>query len=206
MFGKVGYLALTLPVGRAALLTSKLVAAMLWYVYAMLLAVAILAVLVWVEPNSFYHIAAGLPIIGSLNMNITGYFAITIPVIVIMFFCSTLSNCAFAGRRVHGFAAGAVGLVYAAAGFWLMNIVGLRDIYFVQNEFTWQDAQGVVHIGTHGMHLPQVGLEFGRIHLAVTPWGSSLFIDIYQIGIAVVMAAVAVAATYYLLKRRIALR
>ena len=203
MFGSTGHLTLTLPAGRAALLASKLIVSVFWFTAAMLLAFAITALFHLVSPHTaigWWFGETAVRISGMASFFVTSFLAI-----FIMFFYSALTNSVIAGRRVHGIIAAAIGLVYGGAGLMLMEQMGQRHHHFVTFENTWHTAAGTTSSVIAQMYIPQMGWAYGRIFVADTPWGIPVFVDVYQVGLALVMAAFAAAATHYLLKKRIAI-
>ena len=100
-------------------------------------------------------------------------------VIAILIFCTTLAYSTFGHRRVYGLISGLIGFTYAFGGVFTLERMGRRPYQF--------------------------GLQHGRLLIAETPQGRLVFLDIWQFGVVLGMSAVAIAATYYLLKRRVSL-
>ena len=201
MFGNSGYLLLTIPVKRGELLTSKLIISMMWYLFMLL--IAFIALLIPRTGNHLLTINDFLDAffwanftVQTIELFMLGFFFISL-----LFFSVSLANSAFGKIRVHSVFSGFVAVVYAAAYFWIRDIMSLRASD--QDVVSWQS--GGQHF-TRYIHTPHIGLQYGRIPMLDDPQFNWLFIDIGAHALTLVFAMGAVVATLYLLKNRIDLR
>lgn len=197
LFSKAGYLAFTLPVGRGVLLASKLIVSMIWFLYALAVTFVIIVIAALGADATFSEFASFFD--GWLLVQIVRLVQIAFFAICLMFACVALSNSVFAGKRVHGILSGFGGIVYGGLFFWIFNSFEGRS-WAMQRFSTNLSGQPSVWYGRR----PLLGLRYGRI--PIRPGDPlSEFIDIFQIGLTLGMAAIIIGATYYLLKRRVAL-
>ena len=201
-FSESGYLMLTLPTGRFRLLISKIIVSFVWFNF-MLAAAAVSISLMWNTASGLHRSAGVFSGIGAeqirtfAELNTIAFFAITL-----LFFCMTFARSTFAGRRIHGIVAGVVGFVYGWLYFWIYAMLGRRSMEFVQQEFVHPDG----HVSVWSANMPQAGLVYGRIQIYELNSGLIIYIDIFQIALSLAMGGAAIAATYYLLKRRTSLK
>ena len=199
-FGESGYLMLTVPLGRLRLLVSKVLVSMVWFNFMVVAAVASMFIM-WETAHGAIH---GSPfwriritdVLGAIEVNVLALFAISM-----LFFCLTLARSVFMNKRVHGVICGIIGAAYTWLFFGINAFVGsTRRVVEIQ-EFEMFD--GSIHY--FETSVPLLGLRYGRIALDTEGlW--PIYIDILRHGIAVGMALAALALTYYLLSRRVALR
>ena len=201
IFGKTGYLSLTLPIPRSKLLTSKLIVAMMWIFLAIAIHRPIL-VLSGIYSSEMLHVTIPRMMALVIDMSAMGFFAISV-----LFFCITLAHSSFRGRRIHGIIAGSIGLGYGWLMTQLYSLLGRRGPYhFVEREGTWTFLDGTTtSFHFHG-YFHVIDIRYGRIFMDNTPWGMPVFIDLFQIGMMLGLTAAAIVATRHLLKRMISLR
>jgi hypothetical protein len=202
-FSESGHLMLTLPVGRFGLLISKVLISIIWFNF--MLAVAAVSIsLMWNtavaatphRTNIFDGVGA-MELQMLMEANVLAFFAITL-----LFFCMAFARSTFMGKRVHGVVAGVVGLVYGWLYFWAHMAMGRRSMEMVTNEFVTYDGR----VAIWNTYMPKVGLQYGRISLYEFDTGAVMYLDIFQIGLVLVMGIAAIVATYYPLKRRVSLK
>jgi len=198
-FGASGYLTLTLPVGRLPLIISKVLVAMVWFNVMMLAAAAAFFIL-WDTATRGIH---GVSVLSRIN---AGQVAMMIEVntlalvaIVTLFFSLTLARTVVGGRRTHGVIAGIIGGGVMALYFWLTNVLQRRSFGYVTQEV---EGFGGTRFTISG-NMPLTGLRYGRIQMGDNAW---LYIDLFHIGMAIVLTAAVIAAIYFMLKRLVALR
>jgi len=203
MFGHAGYLAMTMPVNRGTILTSKLIVSFAWTLYSIAVMLAMVAITHVVSPylavsDFFIFIDIGTLVSG---LNIT---FVALAAICLLFFCITLSHSVICGRRVKAVLSGIFGFLYS----WLY--ASLADL--LAGRFS-QGGIGIYHQPGRGSttHIivrpPLTGLQYGRIVVGQRPWGGpDVFIDIWFLAFTLVAAAVAIIATRYLLARKVSLQ
>jgi len=118
MFGPNGYLAFTLPVTRASLLGSKIVVAMIWYMFMMCAAFVMFRI---INGGSLFNIHMPTLIEEGLEAAFTGLFLISL-----LFFVITLAHSSFSNIRVHGVVAGVIGFAGFVLYMWAQNIIRQR--------------------------------------------------------------------------------
>jgi len=199
LFGKAGYLTLTLPAGRGVQLASKIIVSVVWFIFALIVTIVALYVVVVISdgmrPSYIMDVFSATILANILNLIFIAIFAICL-----MFFCITLANSVFRNKRVHAVISGIVGFVIGIVHSRVQNVLSTRSWgvrHFTQNLMgepsSWYGSR------------PLVGWQYGRIPLQ--PGNQfSAFIDIFQIGATIAMCALLVAATCYLLNKRIALK
>jgi len=210
MFGRVGHLTMTMPVSHGILLASKIIISFTWFIYT--IGVAAIMAIIFSVMSPYRPWGLGQSIRGIFNADMmalgTNVAIIAFAAIALLFFCVTLSHSVFKGRRVNGFLAGLFGLLvawpYAAAA----NAISGRFIPSTERIFT--DSDGITHTFV-SMNEPLTGLMYGRIVIGQMAWGwtdgvptdfRDVYIDIFFIAFTLAAAAIAIAATYYLLKKR----
>ncbi|MCL2375955.1 MAG: hypothetical protein FWC76_01030 [Defluviitaleaceae bacterium] len=216
MFGRVGHLTMTTPVSRNTLLTSKIAVSFTWFVYTIGLVVVMVIIFSLLSPYRPWGLAQLIRQIFSADMVVLGVniAAIGFAAIALLFFCVTLSHSIIAGKRVNGFLAGFIGLLYAWLYVWIMDMLSRRFMGDIVTVITKPDG---TFWGNHTSHNVQLtGLQYGRIVIRQMTWEwiadtpgpmfREAFIDIYFIALTLTAAAIAIAATRYLLKRRISLQ
>lgn len=195
LFSAEGYLSLTLPVSRGRLLASKIITTFIWFLF-MLLAMPIMVILLAPPTQNLWDAIISV-ITGEFIAGLTTMLLIpAITLIAILFLSITLANSVIFNKKIHGVLAGFVAVILHILFFWgLANIEGrfmeLETIYGGVGTATWS-------IDTY---VAQTGLQYGRI-----PIESGGFVDIFIIAYSLGVAALVIAATLYLLKKRIALR
>jgi len=193
-FGPTGYAMLTLPVARGKLLISKFIVSIAWFNF-MMAAVAVSVIILWSTAVQDIHGSGIISRIGVseilmlININWLALFFITL-----LFFCITLANSVIANKKVHGVISGVIGFGYSWLFIWSTDQITSRS----REMQSWN--------GQWYQEMPLVGLQYGRIVLYDPEFGWPVFIDIFQLGIAVAFSAVALIVTYYLLKKRMSLR
>jgi len=209
-FDDAGYLMLTLPVTRGKLLASKIVVSMAWLVFMMIVGFFALFFFAWAaDPDGA---PAGFFAAFEMHYLIT-YFQIAISVLlvtVVVFLAITLSNSVFGRMRVPWFVAGIVAVVFNGvalfAGSFLIQrrseFIAIHHIRHIYDDYgfvvgTYQDLS----FGRFGEIYRETGLRIGRIPIGDT----GAFIDIYLWGMILGMTALAVVATYFLLKKKVSL-
>lgn len=212
MFGKVGHLAMTVPVSRGALLMSKIAVSFVWFLYVIGV-VAVMAIIInLLSPFRNFESAAYAAnwVFSSIfNAEIIAFginLAVTaLGAIALLFFCVTLAHSAIAGRRIHGIVAGVIGFAYAWLYLWAANALVGRFM---------QTVEWTLYGGGYWTSLePQTGLQYGRIVIGQVPWGwfdgapmsRDVHIDIFFIAFTLAAAAIAIFATRALLKKRVSL-
>ncbi|MCL2574768.1 MAG: hypothetical protein FWE34_09490 [Defluviitaleaceae bacterium] len=202
MFGRVGHMAMTLPVGRGALLASKLAVAFTWFIYVIGIALIMMAMIYLWSPFIGNHEVFGLFRADNIKLGIE-FGTIGFGAIAVLFFCITLAHSVFFGRRVNGVLTGFIGFVYVGIYTWIADMLTRRaQPNALINE-------GINPDGTTWAHWewqpPLTGLEYGRIVIGETQWGREVFVDIWLVAVTLAMAGIAIIATRYLLKKRVSL-
>ena len=205
MFGHFGHLAMTMPVSRGTLLASKLAVSFVWFfLYAALatLAINVMIAIMWpimfplLIHWNFFHIFRIETLAALAHTS-----AIAFATIALLFFCITLAHSALAGVRLRGIISGAIGFLYA----WLYVIT----VEVLASRF-FSDGTEFFHGFPYGLRIvdnpPLVGLQYGRIVIGQSIVGHPVYIDIFFVAFTLAAAAIAIAATHYLLKRRISLQ
>ena len=195
LFGKLGYFYLTLPTGRGRVFAAKVVTSYIWYGFCMAIAAVILAMYWLYEP------AMALRYMDAVIQ----LFVLAIGAIALLIFCVTLAHSTFFGRRVHGLVSGLIGFVVALAGMLAISNIQNRNLHLVYFENEWIGRDGSTHWTSLRAYQHQMGLEYGRIHFATTPWGMPVFLDLAALAIVLAISAAALFAAGYLIKRRISL-
>ena len=202
MFGRTGHLTLTVPVSRGTLLASKLAMSFVWAsllsLYAYLVGVGTIASMHIFRPN--FRLSDYFDMLGT-NMWIN-FSVITFAAIVLLFFCITLSQSTFANRHLHGVIIGIIGLVPAGLYTWAAGELSTRSMQLIAFNDTTSNL------------VMLTGLRYGRIVIGRAPWFVTdgiivyrdVYIDIFFIAFTLAAAAIVIAATGYLLKRRISLQ
>jgi len=222
MFSNAGYLTFTLPAKRSLVYASKLIVSMIW-VFLAIATVFVIIVMLWfitegTMANDFWDMF-NLPIlINIMTIVLTAMF-----LIATMFFCITLSHSIFVGKKIHGVISGVIGFAYTWLNFWLIDLLSRRYTYSSAHEITVPHGSGTDTFTIY-RDIPMTGIRYGRIVVGevygVTFGGFSdgdtlnvtssiaepVFIDIFQIGLIAGLSALAIAVTYYLLKKRVSLR
>jgi len=209
MFGRVGHLVMTMPVSRGALLISKLIVAFVWFLFALLVGLAMIAVIYFVSPQlysgefgpGFIQNIGMLPLV--LEIICMGLFAISL-----LFFCITLSHTAFANMRISHLISSAIWLLWAVLYLWAYNMLSLRFMPIVEE--IRRTADGTL-ISQSSRAIPLTGLQYGRIVIGeetvmgFMPFTTEVFIDILFIAFSLATTAVTVVATRALLKNHISI-
>jgi len=212
MFGRVGHLTMTMPIGRGTLLASKIAVSFVWFIYTVGIAIVMAIIFSLMSPyrpwnlGQLLRLTFNLADIATLGVNTA---TIAFAAIALLFFCVTLSHSVFKGKRVNGFLAGLFGLFvawpYAAAA----NAMVGRFIPRTERIFT--DSDGVTHTFV-SMSEPLTGLRYGRIVIGQMAWGwtdgvptdfRDVYIDVFFIAFTLAVAAIIITATHYLLKKRV---
>lgn len=196
-FGPTGYAMLTLPVTKGKLLFSKLLVSIIWFNFMM--AVVVLSmVILWSTAASDIRGSGVLSLIGPseivlmLTLNQLALFAVTL-----LFLCITLAHSIIANKKVHGVISGVLGFGYGWLYVWVTNEVTNRG----NSSLAMQTLDGRWY-----QEMPLMGLRYGRIAIHTPEFGWPVYIDIFMLGLSVAFSAVAIIATYYLLKKRMSLR
>ncbi|MCL2620516.1 MAG: hypothetical protein FWD97_06260 [Defluviitaleaceae bacterium] len=195
LFSAEGYLSLTLPISRGRLLASKIITTFAWFVF-MLLSIPIMLILLSPPTDNLWSAIANV-ITGDFVAGIFTYVLVpAIALIAILFLSITLANSVIFNKKIHGIVAGLFAVVTHILFFWGLSRITdrfteLETIYGGEGLFNWSVT----------MYVPQTGLQYGRI-----PIESGGFVDIFTIAYSLGVAGIAIAATMYLLKKRIALR
>lgn len=117
LFGKAGYLSLTLPVRRGVLLAAKLLVSMAWFVYVLVIvAVIVLIISQPTAAETFALLTNRLFLVGLLDVS-----AIALFVITLLLACTVLANCVFASKRI-GIIGGLAGLAWGGLFFLLRGM------------------------------------------------------------------------------------
>jgi len=195
LFSAEGYLSLTLPISRTRLLASKIITTFVWFLF-MLLAMPIMIILL-APPTDNLWTAIGNLITGDFMASMFSVvFIPAIALITILFLSITLANSVLFNKKIHGVVAGFVAVVMHILFFWgLSRVIGrfteLETIYAGEGLVNWSVTT----------YVPQIGLQYGRIAIE-----SGGFVDIFTMLYSLGVAGLAIFATIYLLKKRIALR
>ena len=196
MFGRTGHLTLTLPVNRGTLLASKLAVSFVW-----MSALAALATLAMTAVSFILWPRLSLgSIFAEILIEWTYITVVAFAAIALLFFCITLSHSVLAGVRLRGIITGTIGLLFT--GLYTIGAYALATRFFVEFQRVFAEP----------VNLPLVGLQYGRIvvysHLVVDRgmWYRHVYIDIFLLAFTLAVAAIAIAATHYLLKRRISMQ
>ena len=185
LFGDTGYFMLTLPVTRGNLLASKLVISMVWYVFMIIVGhIVVTIVNPWRARGDILSLGM---LIDMLNVVLLGFFFITV-----LFFAITLANSAFDKIRVHSVVAGFTGFVYTAVYFIAGSALSRRFTEWERSEWLVGDE-----LFYHYFPHPLIGIQYGRVQISYT------VLDIYAHLLTLAFAAVAIAATLHLLKKRV---
>ena len=176
MFGKVGHLAMTMPVKRSALLTSKLTVSFVWYLYCMGVVIAMLGVVHLFSPQlnnpgGPVRFLFAEPLTLGLNIALMALFGISL-----LFFAITLSHSIFKGKRVSSIISGIIGLSLGGIYLYIYNALTMRATPIIETTHT--DAAGNI-IGHTSRQVAQTGIEYGRIVIGQTHWGTSFYADIF---------------------------
>ena len=202
MFGKAGHLSMTMPVSRRILLMSKLVVSFVWVLYAIGVALVMVAITHIVSP--YLHIGYFFTFIDvgtiafAIHASILAFAAISL-----LFFCITLMHSVIAGKRISIVIAGIIGL--ASTGLYAIaaNILGRRFTPTTQWPVTLNDGTIITHVSYHA---PLTGLQYGRIPLGHRPWGGfEVYIDIFFIAFTLAVAVLVIIATRMLLKNHVSI-
>ena len=196
MFSNAGYLTFTLPVKRSSVFASKIIVSMIWVLFA-ILTVFVIIILAWfmaegaeaVDLRSFFG--------ADMLVGMTPAILSALLLVVTMFFCITLSRSVFMGKKIHGVISGVIGFGFAFLSFWLMDVLTSRYTIIEAQEIPMDNGIIVFNAST-----PMTGLQYGRIVIAE----NGAFFDVFQLGLLIGLSALVIAATYYLLKKRVSLR
>ena len=196
MFGRTGHLTLTMPISRGTLLASKLAVSFIWFsVYAILVTLGMTAVLFILWPALSFG-----PFFVEALIVWTHAAFIAFAAIALVFFCITLFHSVLTNMRLRGIISGAIGLV--SAGLYIVAAGALYARFMVEHQRVFAEP----------INLPLVGLQYGRIVIHSRTivdrgvWEHYVFIDIFLVAFTLAIAAIAIAATHYLLKKRISLQ
>jgi len=199
-FGASGYLTLTLPVGRLPLILSKVVVAIVWFNFMMLATAAAMFILL----DTASHNVHGATLLSRINVShvvmMIEVNLLAIVAMVTLFFSLTLARSVVGGKRTHGVIAGVIGGGFMALYFWLTTLLQRRGFAEQIHEIELITGETVAMTTI----TRQAGLRYGRIPLC--EYRDWLYLDIFHMGMAIVMTAALVAAIYYMLKRLVALR
>jgi len=207
-FEDTGYLMLTLPARRFTLLCSKLTVAVIWFNF-MLLAAAIALILYDPPLPVSFHLMGPSRIISLQNLiTLVEVNIVAMSIILTLFFIIVLARCSIWNGRIGSGIAAVVGVLLGWALFWVHIEVGQRhrewvtqyvrweDMYFDRyGEYLWTRARLLPHY----FRRPIVGIDIGRI-----PVGDG-YIDIYRIGVSIIVGVLAFWAALYLLERRVSI-
>ena len=205
MFGRFGYLALTMPVSRGSLLASKLAVSFIWFsIYAVLitLTMVVTSYIVWPDYNFSFLALRGLgfgSVFAESLITWANHAAYAFVAIALVFFCITLSHTVLANVHLRGIISGAIGLL--SAGLYIIGTIALANRSMVELQRVFAEPR----------NLPLVGLQYGRIVIDSTliidrgMWYYYIYIDIFFLAFTLAIAAIAIAATHYLLKRRVSI-
>ena len=205
MFGRAGHLTMTIPVSRGTLLASKLAVSFVWLMlYAIIVALFLSVVVIILIPmaNPFFGSGYHFHMFrADILVTMTHTFVTAFAAIALLFFCITLSHSVLANVRLHGIISGAIGLLCA----WLYSMAAnALTVRFLSDtsQFFHGPAAGLIIVDNP----PLVGLQYGRIVIGQNTVGQPAYIDIFLVAFTLAAAAIAIAATHYLLKKRISLQ
>jgi len=207
MFGKVGHLLMTIPISRIALLLSKIAVSFVWFLYSILIAIAMVYIIHTISPFLTTDELIGL-LSADFLVFILYTTTIALAAIALLFFCITLSHSVFVGVRLNGLLSGLIGFLYA--GLYIYIIGRLQSRFRADMELV-MEYDGIIWDRVVG-NMPLTGLRYGRIVIGRQPFGlpgpelySEVYIDIYVIILTIAVTAIAIAATHSLLKNRVSL-
>ncbi|MCL2375956.1 MAG: hypothetical protein FWC76_01035 [Defluviitaleaceae bacterium] len=217
MFGRVGHFTMTTPISRNALLTSKIAVSFVWFIYTIAVAFITVTILEHVLPFRPFDLSQGIHGMFITQTIVMGVYFVPVgfAVIALLFFCITLSHSIFAGKRVNGFLAGFTGLLYGGLYAWLASILLGRSRADI--EIVIPSADGRFTLGRYtNVDAPLTGLQYGRIVIREASWElqnnmlvnfqpNEVFIDIFFIAFTLAAAAIAIAGTRHLLKKRVSI-
>ncbi|MCL2397544.1 MAG: hypothetical protein FWC93_05700 [Defluviitaleaceae bacterium] len=201
-FSHSGYLQFTLPVRRGTQLASKLIVSMAWFLYALTVAVVAIAIIIVIADGVEFRDVFPTMFNTQTLVTLLDLFFLAIAAIALMFFCITLAHSVFFNKRIHGIISGIIGFLYTGLAMWVVNL--LQGRYLARETIERIDING--GITAWDRYWPQVGLEYGRLVVYENEFGWHIFIDIYTNAAMLGFAALAIAATWYLLKKRVSLR
>lgn len=204
-FDDAGYLMLTLPVTRAKLLLSKVVVAMIWFNFMLLVGIIASFILSWAQ-----HLEMSLTDITS-PINLPGFITlleiniIALFIILAIFFTVTLSNCIIGQIKLPSGIAGIFTLAYGGFVLWLGVRLGMRHsewVNFEERIYHYGDygSYGGVSIIHSSIRQRETGIAIGRIAI-----GDTAYFDVFIWGMVLGMAVLLLFVTYILLNKRVSL-
>jgi len=205
-FDDAGYLMLTLPVTRGKLLASKFIVSMVWMIFMLVTGFIALFLFAWAQdldgsPRDFFNAFDWI--------YVTTYIQVVFGVLLIIsivFLAITLAHSVFGRFKVQGFVAGIAAILYSSVALFFGIAITQRRSDFIIRQYTRNiyDDYGYV-VGTYdfgwGEYYRETGLRIGRIPIGDT----GAFIDIFHWGLILGMTALAIAGTYWLLKKKASL-
>jgi len=215
MFGRVGHLAMTMPINRNTLLLSKFLVSFIWFLYAVVIAFAMIFVVNELSPFASYRISRFAWLVSQIfNIDmlptIIYITAAALFAISLLFFVITLANSVFSDISMKGLITGLVGTIYGGLYTWIGTMIYGR--WSPWQEFVQYAADGSIW-NTMNTPIPQTGLQYGRLVISQRPWFwhfednmyQDIFIDIYFVAFTIAAAIIAILATRSLLKSRVSI-
>lgn len=201
MFGRAGHLAMTMPISRGKLLLSKLVVSFVWLLYAIAVALAMVAIThiisPWLELSNFFVFID----IGTIEIIISTAF-LCMAAICLLYFCITLANSVVAGKRLNIWISGVIGFVIGFACISIAGRITARAMLVETNMIYGPDG---VAWGEHTIVSTLMGWQYGRPVIGQRPWGGDVYLDIYAMAFLLVVAVILAIATRFLLDNRVSI-
>ena len=196
-FAAEGYLMLTLPVSRGRLLASKFIVSLVWFNF-MLLVVPIMLFIIFPPTGQSITDVIFNQILHTQNIIIffTVINLVAFVAMAILFLTITLANTVVFGKKVHGVVAGIISAFYHFIFFYIFG--QFQNRFYEMLPITGQFNHGEWRFYRYA---PLIGWRYGRI-----PFGDYAYLDLWTTLFGLAFAAVTIAATLYLLKKKVALR